>query len=85
MFTNERMRIDLPWIVRIFAREKASPSQPGKNARHSVWLTSSRDSVRPAIAGGSRRTSMTLASAGRSNSPNIRKTESSGPSSNHIW
>jgi hypothetical protein len=85
MFANEGMRIDMPWIVRIFAREEASPSQPGKNGPPLCLAQVERDSVRPGIAGGSTRISITLASAGRSNRPNIRRTESSGPSSNHIW
>ena len=30
VFTYQRVRIYLPWLVRIFAREQSSPSEPGQ-------------------------------------------------------
>jgi len=49
-----------------------------------VGLKSVSDSVRPLMAGAFSRALQALSSAGRSNRPNMRSTDSSGPSPNQV-
>jgi len=82
LITYQRVRIYLPWLVRIFAREQSSLA---KSARHSAELKSAKDSVRPGMAGGLSNASSAFSSAGRSKKPNKRSVASSGPSPHQLW
>jgi hypothetical protein len=78
----------LPYGLKSFKdaiRKPQSFSLSARIVRHSCGLRSVSDSVRPRIAGGFNRVPSTFSSTGRSNRPNMRRTDSSGPSANQVW